>query len=346
MRSLTAKRRGCLVEVPPRWKRYCAVVLVCAIGLCVASFAAAGYLSDDELITNGVNAYEDEDYIRALMYLYAYWERNPQSLQNDTVYKQELKEAIEYCVNYLTVQVAKQVAAETGGELSPRIANLLPAATPDLETPSTTATGGTSPISRVEIPGGDGFWEAVAVQRAKFTGWPTVASDAGSAEPNGGGYLLHAVGSRWVGPGQLIPVSIGGDFLLDMSFTIITGNSFSLSVTVADPGTEFSQFELVLTDNGYGVLSYQVYEAWVSHGRIVRHSLSTEGTLNMPELRGNVQGSSYALTFRREGAWVTAYINGTELAVFASDISGLGQIAVSAAGRTSIRLTSLEVRVR
>jgi len=73
----------------------------CLLFLLVVSCPAQARTSDDELYNRGELAYNRYDYVSALMYLFAYKERDPSMMREHPNFARDVDEAIDYSRNQL-----------------------------------------------------------------------------------------------------------------------------------------------------------------------------------------------------------------------------------------------------
>ena len=80
-------------------------------------------LSDDELLDRGINSFNQQDYLSATMYLFAYQQRGPELLKSDSVYRAKVDEALSYAINDVREQnselerLRSQASAQQKGSL-------------------------------------------------------------------------------------------------------------------------------------------------------------------------------------------------------------------------------------
>ena len=67
----------------------------------ISAPAHAKTYTDEYLLDTGVKAYERDDLVTAVMYLFAYKERNPDLLQKNPKFRKELIDALDYCIKEL-----------------------------------------------------------------------------------------------------------------------------------------------------------------------------------------------------------------------------------------------------
>ena len=92
-----------------RIQKLCLVMGLIFIILFISGPGYAKVLTDGYLLNTGVRAYEQDDLVTAVMYLFAYKERGPALMQQNPEFRKELLDALDYCITELKI---REVAVE------------------------------------------------------------------------------------------------------------------------------------------------------------------------------------------------------------------------------------------
>jgi len=276
--------------------------------LVVIGAPAAARWSDEDLYNAGRAAYLAEDYVTALQYLYAYWDRDPNYLDEHPTFAQSLDNALAYCRAFLTHTQSK--CPIVGG-----------AAAPALE------------------PG-------EAVYSAPLADWPALVTIAGSVGPQTGGYGMEAYGSDPVDLGSLMPMTpLDGDFILDLVFTVEQVADSTISLILSSNGASASRFVFTLGLPEREDPSYSIREERVEGGRVVEvlRILADHAPLDWRAV-SPTWPATVTMTVTREGALLRLLVNGGEIHVFPSPPVLLNLLGLEVSGTTKFLVTSIEAR--
>ncbi len=194
-----------------------------------------------------------------------------------------------------------------------------------------------------DFPGGSRI-----VYTADFSKWPRKANQDGIARFEENGYILEAVSNTWVGPGQLLPIApaLNRNYILDIAFQVIHKTSASLSITLSDAGTNYSQVEFFFDIWQNGTPTYSIYENWVKNNFYVtvrrKFAERVPVKINTEQIKWN---SSNTLTVKRENRQITFYLNGLELERFSMPAFTVKKIGTGLAFKSKVRLISIKARV-
>lgn len=86
--------------------------------------------SDDVLLNRGIEAYNRDDYVAAVMYLFAYQQNDPALLKQNPAFSQELNTVINYCADKLRSKdqeierLKNQLARQNQGNIGSSVSGL------------------------------------------------------------------------------------------------------------------------------------------------------------------------------------------------------------------------------
>ncbi len=186
---------------------------------------------------------------------------------------------------------------------------------------------------------------AGSVYRVPISTWPKVQNENGYVGPDAGGYVLEAASNTWMGPGSKLPLNVvfAGDFTMSVSFSVVYREDCSLSLTLSDAGTDYSQLDFFLDLWQTGPPTYSAFEYWVQrnfYANLKRRFAERVQILNASTVdwrRANT------LAIARQGNTMLLSLNGKPFGTFLAPVFPVRQLGVGIAFKSKILIGSITV---
>lgn len=185
------------------------------------------------------------------------------------------------------------------------------------------------------------------VYQANLSSWPRKKGQHGLAVPEGNSYALEATSNTWMGAG-FVPLTpqLTSDFILNISFKVIHMEDCSLSITLSDSGTNYSQLNLFFDIWKSRGPTFSAYEYWVTDNFYSNLKRKFAERQPVPDMKAQVNWNSInTLSIKREGVTISYYLNKRLLQSFSASLFTVRRLSTSLAFRSKVVLTSVNAKV-
>jgi hypothetical protein len=199
------------------------------------------------------------------------------------------------------------------------------------------------PLQGVNFKGG-----SKVAFNADFASWPQNTTKSGIARAEGGGYGLEAKTNTWIGPGQYIPIrpEIRGDFIMDLTFRFVHRTDASLSISLSDAGSNYSQVEFFFDIWKSGRCTYSIYENWVKNDFYVNVRRKFADRMPVKFSTDKIDWArKNTLTIKREGKQMRFYLNNMALDTFYVPLFPLKKMSLGLAFKSKVLFTAVRARI-
>lgn len=184
---------------------------------------------------------------------------------------------------------------------------------------------------------------------AAFLQWPTVTNQYGSVGAQNGEYVLSANSNTWVGPGHVMPITaLTGDFIFEAHFRVEQRSpEASLQLQLLGSGQQADYISVYLEIWDAGNVTYSIDKGWIKDDHyLTRDRLIAERVHLEPTIAASDWSKPSKIGLKRENGVIQFFVNDVFVRDFPVSLFTVSNVAVEAAFKSKIVVTSLEGRVR